>query len=754
MTRPILSISSPSMARGIGSSDNLLHFFDNFNGSTGYIVNAKITLSGRSQMMRTKILVVGAIFSSFILTFGAQNAQDHKVLFEKAKYTMESLGDLEGAIKLFREIVQKFPKEREYAAKSQLYIGLCYMKAGVTEAQRAFQSVIDNYPEQSEAVKIAKEKLAQMTSGALVTVPKPTGLQVRKVWGPDAEVVGAVSLDGRFLAYSKDGAGDLYVRDLVAQTDRRMTEEATYKEPAQFASFSKWSKDGKKIGYSWYNKAGGLDLRIIDVATKSMKVLYYDQTKKIGDPMDWSPDGRFILAYLMDKENEYLSLIATEDGSVKDIQSGPRWATFLGQGRFSSDGKFVAFIRQGQGGRLDRDIFIFDIHARKIISSIIHPALDQHPFWSSDGKTIVFVSNRSGSFDLYAQPVAEGVIQGDPILIKSDLGDIHPLGMTSDGRLFYGSFMNRRDVVSARIDLASGEVLRRPEKITQSFEGRNDTPELSVDGRIVAFYSCRDRSAPGSTVQADTIVVRWLETGEEKSFPIRQRLDLFRPLRWSQDQKSIFFGSWDIATKKYLGFRLDLESGNIQSLFPGSPDSIYLFSSDGRFSYSSERDVSNGVRLFRIYRKDVASGEKTDLWTSSESASFLTLSPDDKQLYFLAGAKTSQSLKILSIEGGQPKTLWTENFPEEKGGGPFYHTGWTTDSRNVLVAKKGSEGKYHLWIVPCDGRKPLETGIAGNMIRFFRIHTETGLVVYSSGDFSASEIWVLENFLPKTEVKK
>ena len=51
----------------------------------------------------------------------AQNSQAE--MFEKAKYTMESKGDLQSAILQFEEIIQKHPDQKEYGAKSQYYIG-------------------------------------------------------------------------------------------------------------------------------------------------------------------------------------------------------------------------------------------------------------------------------------------------------------------------------------------------------------------------------------------------------------------------------------------------------------------------------------------------------------------------------------------------------------------------------------------------------------------------------------------------------
>src|SRR4030042_6224784 len=62
--------------------------------------------------------------------FALQNSSQHKVLFEKAKFTMETKGDLKGAIALFEEIIKEYPNERDYAAKSLYLIGICYEKLG------------------------------------------------------------------------------------------------------------------------------------------------------------------------------------------------------------------------------------------------------------------------------------------------------------------------------------------------------------------------------------------------------------------------------------------------------------------------------------------------------------------------------------------------------------------------------------------------------------------------------------------------
>ncbi len=94
-------------------------------------------------MHLNKTFILAAFIAVLLPSPGFPASPKHKVLFEKAKFTMETKGDLKGAIKLFNEIIEKYPDEREYAAKSQLYIGLCYEKSGLEEAQRAYRKVVE-----------------------------------------------------------------------------------------------------------------------------------------------------------------------------------------------------------------------------------------------------------------------------------------------------------------------------------------------------------------------------------------------------------------------------------------------------------------------------------------------------------------------------------------------------------------------------------------------------------------------------------
>ncbi|MCX6225272.1 MAG: tetratricopeptide repeat protein, partial [Bacteroidia bacterium] len=114
-------------------------------------------------MKHRTTFILAALLAVVLTASGFQDSPQYKILFEKAKFTMETKGDLNGAITLFNEIIKKYPKEREYAAKSQLNIGLCYEKLGANQAQKAYQTVVDTWPDQTEMVALAKTKLTQLT---------------------------------------------------------------------------------------------------------------------------------------------------------------------------------------------------------------------------------------------------------------------------------------------------------------------------------------------------------------------------------------------------------------------------------------------------------------------------------------------------------------------------------------------------------------------------------------------------------------
>jgi len=72
--------------------------------------------------------------------------------------------------------------------------------------------------------------------------------------------------------------------------------------------------------------------------------------------------------------------------------------------RFSPDGKQLAYSAWTRGGY--RDVRIVDVHSGAFYEVTHDRALDQQPVWAPDGKTLYFVSDRTGIANVYAYDLA------------------------------------------------------------------------------------------------------------------------------------------------------------------------------------------------------------------------------------------------------------------------------------------------------------------------------------------------------------
>ncbi len=223
--------------------------------------------------MKQKQIIGFVVFfiAGAALLFSALAQQESaKELFEKAIYQEETKGDLEGAIVLFQKVASNFPDNRALAAQALFHIGICYEKLGKREAQKAFQNVIDSYPDQAATVKLAKAKLAVLTKATAPSQAEDQGFQDRQLLsGPELIYdgwLGAVSPDGKYVSTVDWETHDLVIRDLSTGEKQRLTNQ---NKEQGYPLFSRWSPDGKKIVYDWWSGKSFVGLRIIDIEKKS-----------------------------------------------------------------------------------------------------------------------------------------------------------------------------------------------------------------------------------------------------------------------------------------------------------------------------------------------------------------------------------------------------------------------------------------------------------------------------------------------------
>jgi Tol biopolymer transport system component len=695
--------------------------------------------------MNHKRTLLIAVFIGVLLTAsGFQTSPEYKILFEKAKFTMETKGDLNGAINLFNDIIKKYPKEREYAAKSQLYIGLCYEKLGVKEAQRAYKKVVNSYPEQTETVKLANEKLSLLLRAEAPVGKENNEFSIRRVKeGLDVGVLGAVSPDGRYLSYADEGPLDLAIYE-IATGDKRILVKGDISSDAYY---SRWSPDGKMVAYTWYQDEQ-YDLRVVGLEGNKPRVLYRNVSVKWLELEDWSPDGKSILTILSLKDRTYqMVLVSVQDGSVRVLKNFDYLAP--GPARLSPDGRYIAYTLQQSRESDENDIFVLALDGGRETPLVQDPANDGVLDWTPDGKGILFRSDRTGTVGVWWIQVIEGQSRGTPELLKPDLGpDFIPLGFTRNGLYYSGVLKEMKDVYISEVDLVTGKLISAPSLATQRFVGSNDSPDWSADGQQLLYLSQR---APGAW-GARALCVRSTESG--KVHEIFSKLNQLAWVRWSPDGRSLLAAA-QYPTGEFGTFRIDVQTGDFEHLMTPHIGWPAAWSRDSKaiFSYRSDSITSR----IPIVVRNLETGQEKELYslTFSDSSYYTTglaLSHDGRQLAFSVSESGSKIINVMPAVGGEAHELLRgDKSPMPFASGTMV---WASDGRSLLFVRSTSPGgsKTELWQIPLQGGEPRKLELTADNMRDLSVHPDGRHIAFTAGK-PKSEIWVMENFLPKEKTQ-
>jgi Tol biopolymer transport system component len=714
-------------------------------------------LSRKSTRSSIPLVLVIGMAAVVCAASALQNSSQYKVLFEKAKFTMETKGDLKGAIGLFEEIIKNYPNERDYAAKSQLYVGLCYEKLGQEQgnlAQKAFEKVVENYPEQAEAVKLANEKLITIFKRS---APKDETEQgTRKVLegrGVGMDFYGTVSPDGRYISgpdWEKDG--NVAIRDLKTGDSRCLTEDK-----GGSAYDIKWSADGKELTYCWVNWE--------DVASSELKTTRVDGTGtraiwsakgKYVVPFAWAPDGKQILAGITADKTVDLSLISVRDGSVQVLKSYPITnGSSFGGCVFSPDGRYIAYSRAASVRSNENDIFLLSLPDKKEITLVTHPANEYLLGWSADGHHVYFASDRTGSIGLWAVPWEEGVSERNPLLIRDHMGPIIPVGLTRDGSFYYGYQSRWSDIYVAEIDPESGRVLSDARKVDLPFEGHNRDPHYSPDGEHLAYIS--DRGV-FRNLYHNVLSIHTFRTGSNRDFDLNSCASV-QP-RWSPDGRTILTaGSRKAGPWEWAIYRTEIDKGTtISAVPPNEVSDVYShgWSPDGRsVFYLNAIAVKKGSTLLsvRILERSLETGGEREIAafeSINSSHELFDVSPNGKTLAFVKRdlANERDGINIISAAGGAPHEIYAMDLSK----GLVDYLVWSPDGHSVVCSVSDrSSRKSELMRIPAEGGQPQKMGLSMSGVSQLSIRPDGRQIAIASGGSKVRtpEIWVMENMLPE-----
>ncbi|UCE40581.1 MAG: PD40 domain-containing protein [Candidatus Aminicenantes bacterium] len=692
-----------------------------------------------------------------VLFIDLSSQQTEEELFEKALYTEEAQGDLQKAIGLYEQILKQFPDNREIAAKAQLHIGLCYEKLGLQEAPKAYQKVLDDFPEQKEIVKVAQEKLSMLRKAQSVIAKVEKEFNIRKVWaGPGTDILGEPSPDGKYMSYVDWNTGDLAIRDLATGKNRRLTSKGSWVESPEFALFSKWSPDSKRIVYNWANEKESFDLRIVGLDSTKPQILSCTlKEMAYWQPFGWSPDGKSILAASNQEEKPLqLGLISVADGSfhiLKDI-SGREWAGYPPVITFSPDGKYLVYDYPQDEDTQKRDIFIMSVEDKIETPLIRHPMNETLLGWAPDGKWIFFARG-TGTGDAWIVGVDNGALRPPPKMIKKDMGFIVPLGFTQNGNFYYGVNNRMNDIYSIQIDSDTGKILSPPKKATLHYEGSNRYPAYSKDGKYLAYVSTR---GPGP-VPRSVLCIRDVQSGKERE--LYPELKGFTSPRWSPDGRFISVEVGDSKDNLNSIYRIDAQTGVVDPIIKIEPELMifsHRWSKDGKTIFYTKSEPGAKVPYYRrkshIYMYDIASGRDTVLPGSPSDAKDIDISPDGRWLVLL-NRDERRVLRVIPALGGESRILYSF---EDQGFIVISPT-WVAGGRYILFyqgktdSDEPSRRFFELVQIPVEGGELQGLGLEMNEFRHFSAHPDGQQIVFHSRGSEARwpEVWVMENFLPK-----
>jgi Tol biopolymer transport system component/tRNA A-37 threonylcarbamoyl transferase component Bud32 len=157
----------------------------------------------------------------------------------------------------------------------------------------------------------------------------------------------------------------------------------------------------------------------------------------------------------------------------------------IGNFSLSPDGKRIAFRRVDPQKPITQNLWLYEFARGVTTRFTFDSRYDEGPVWSPDGSRIAFVSNRSGTWDLYQK--AANLAGEDELLFKASGRGVYTHGWSPDGRfLLYDT--EDRPIQFGLLSLGGGTAEHKPALLTKSEFNEGDA-HFSPDGRWIGYVS-------------------------------------------------------------------------------------------------------------------------------------------------------------------------------------------------------------------------------------------------------------------------
>jgi len=586
-----------------------------------------------------------------------------------------------------------------------------------------------------------------------VSAQQSQTITARQLWTDSGDEEASITPDGRYFATTDWVSGDLMIRDLSTNQSKRLLAKSGGWEQAAYATSPVLSPDLRQVAFQWYHNTTSndikADLRVMpnEPGAKS-RVLTANPEFGYFRASAWSRDGKSILATIWKTDRTaQLAWISATDGSVKVLKSIEwRSPNSSRSAQLSPDGRFIAYSALERSGSTNSRVYVLSADGSKEEEVASGSGVNEAPFWSADGRRLVFTSNRSGAFGVWSVPVENGRAAGAPTLLKADVGVTDPIGLTRSGSYYYLHTQGGQDVFLANID-PDGRVRGDSMRLTDNFVGSNRGPAWSPDGKSIAFQ----RRRPDG--RGYDLVIRTLENGAERTYA--EKVLPIVQLEWFADGKSLLVPTRD-DQNSFSAYRLNAADGKFTKLItgPGKPERMVL-SPDQKTLYRSDRPAG------KIVAYDLSSGLQKMVFSlpgKDRLVFSLAVSPDGRWLAFnsVEGesgdlAHANGGLYRVGVDGSGIQALYTAG-NDELDARAGVQT-WTRDGQYILfsalTSAQGQPQQWRLMRIRAEGGQPEPAGLEGTgPFHNFAISPDGRHIAYADGPAAVRDVWAVDHLLP------